>query len=323
MANYIKTTLRGVGQVMLQNNALTGLLFLVGIFYNSWLMGLGAIAGNIISTTSAKLLKYSDEDIKNGLYGFNGTLVGIAICFFFGVNIFTFLAIVIGSTLSTVIMQAMKKRVPAFTAPFVISTWIVMIGIELLRLAPFLSASLPQNNSLNLFSAVSMGIGQVMFQGNVITGIIFLLAILVNSRTAAIYAFYGSLLGSLFALLLALPITAINIGFFGYNAVLCGIALGTKSWDGFILATFAIILSVLLNYWLDKVGVITLTAPFVIATWAALSIKKQTKRKKQKTNPSKSFLISSPRFYSLLIPYPLYKQVPQNAIHYKAGMLYL
>ncbi|MFA5995560.1 MAG: urea transporter [Patescibacteria group bacterium] len=122
MSNCIKIILRGVGQVMLQNNALTGLLFLAGIFYNSWLMGLGAIAGNIISTISAKFLKYSDEDIKNGLYGFNGTLVGIAIWFFFEVNIYTVIAIIIGAVLSTVIMQTMKKRMPAFTAPFVIAT---------------------------------------------------------------------------------------------------------------------------------------------------------------------------------------------------------
>lgn len=279
MRDYIKTTLRGVGQVMLQNNALTGLLILAGIFYNSWLMGFGAIAGNIISTISAKFFKYSDEDIKNGLYGFNGTLVGIAIWFFFDVNIFTFLAIVVGSVLSTFIMQVMKKRIPAFTAPFVISTWIVMIGITLLRLTPFLTASLPQDSSLNLFSVISMGIGQVMFQGSIITGILFLLAIFVNSRSAAIYALYGSLLGGLFATLLSLPLAMINIGLFGYNAVLCGIALGVKKWNGFMLATFAIILSVLLNYWLGTVRVITLTAPFVIATWAVLLIKNKLNEK--------------------------------------------
>lgn len=273
MQNFVKTILRGVGQVMLQNNALTGLLFLVGIFYNSWLMGLGAIAGNIISTISAKFLKYSEEDIRNGLYGFNGTLVGIAIWFFFGVNIYTVLAIIIGATLSTVIMQAMKKRVPAFTAPFVLSTWAVMLGIKILNIAPFLSSPLAQNSSLDLFSTFSMGFGQVMFQGNLVTGILFLIAILVSSRTAAIYSVYGSLLGGLFALLLAIPLSAINLGLFGYNAVLCGIALGTKKWGGFILATLAIILSVLLNYGLDKIGIITLTAPFVIATWITLFVK--------------------------------------------------
>ena len=278
MRDYIKTILRGVGQVMLQNNALTGLLFLAGIFYNSGLMGLGTIAGNIVSTISAKFLKYPDEDIKNGLYGFNGTLVGIAIWFFFSVNISTTLAVIIGAALSTVIMHAMKKRIPAFTAPFVISTWIVMLGIKLLDIIPFLSPSLPQNSSPDLLSAISMGVGQVMFQGNIITGILFLLAILVNSRTAAIYALYGSLLGGLFAILLALPLSMVNIGLFGYNAVLCGIALGTKKWNGFILATFAILLSVLLNYGLDKIGIITLTAPFVIATWVALLIKSWPKK---------------------------------------------
>ena len=33
------TLLRGVGQVMFQNNPLTGLLFLVGIFVNSFKLG--------------------------------------------------------------------------------------------------------------------------------------------------------------------------------------------------------------------------------------------------------------------------------------------
>lgn len=274
MRNYIKIILRGVGQVMLQNNALTGLLFLAGIFYNSWLMGLGAIAGNIVGTISAILLKYSKEDIQNGLYGFNGTLVGIAVWFFFEVNVYTFLAIIVGAMLSAVIMHEMNKRIPAFTAPFVISAWIVIFGIKMFNSAFFLSTTLlPQNISFNLFSAISMGAGQVMFQVSMVAGIIFFLAILVNSRVAAIYAFYGSLLGGLFAMLLALPVNMINIGLFGYNAMLCGIALGTKKKNGFILATFAILLSVLLNYGLDKVGIITLTAPFVIATWATLLIK--------------------------------------------------
>lgn len=277
MQTSIKTILRGVGQVMLQNNALTGLLFLVGIFYNSWLMGLGALGGTIISTLSAIFLKYSKEDIKNGLYGSNGTLVGIAVLFFFGINIATAITIIIGVALSTVIMHEMKKRIPAFTAPFVIATWIVILGIKLLNLAPFLASSSLQDSAINPLSGTTMGFGQVMFQGNIVTGLLFLLAIVISSRTAALYALYGSLLGGLFAILLAFPITSINIGLFGYNAVLCGIALGTFKWRAFIFATFAILLSVLLNYGLGQIGVITLTAPFVLATWVALLMKKYMK----------------------------------------------
>lgn len=74
MKKFIEANLSGVGQIMLQNNWLTGLLFLVGIFWNSYLMGWGALLGLVSATLSARLLNYKDEDISNGLYGFNGAL---------------------------------------------------------------------------------------------------------------------------------------------------------------------------------------------------------------------------------------------------------
>lgn len=35
--------LKGIGQIMLQENTITGLLFLAGIFYGSFAMGVGAV----------------------------------------------------------------------------------------------------------------------------------------------------------------------------------------------------------------------------------------------------------------------------------------
>lgn len=80
---FIQVILRGVGQVMFQNNSYSGALFLVGIFYNSWLLGLAALIGTLTSTFAALLLNYSKKDIQNGLYGFNGALTGIAAWYFF------------------------------------------------------------------------------------------------------------------------------------------------------------------------------------------------------------------------------------------------
>lgn len=274
MKNSIRTLLRGVGQVMLQNNALTGLLFLAGIFYNSWIFGVGALLGNVISTIFALVFKNSKQDIENGLYGFNGTLVGIAVWFFFGVSVTTTVALVLGAILSTVIMHEMKKRMPAFTAPFVLATWVVIFGLQFSNLASLTNSALPTATSLNVLSASGMGFGQVMLQGNIVTGALFLLAIIVSSRTAALYSLYGSLLGGAFALLLSLPIASINLGLFGYNAVLCGIALEGKKWSAFLFATFAILLSVFIQYGFGQIGIITLTAPFVVATWVALLLKK-------------------------------------------------
>lgn len=101
MGKFLLILGRGVGQVMFQNNALSGALMLVGILLNSWQMALLAVAGNVISTLTAYISGYSREDINNGLYGFNGTLVGIAVGVFMSVTVGSLIWLVLASCLST------------------------------------------------------------------------------------------------------------------------------------------------------------------------------------------------------------------------------
>jgi urea transporter len=156
----------------------------------------------------------------------------------------------------------------------VIAAWIVIYCIKFLHLGSLATSSPLTASSFHFVPAVTTGFGQVMFQNNIITGLIFLFAIFVNSRTVALYALYGSLLGGMFALLLSLPLAAINMGIFGYNGVLCGIALGEKKRNAFFLASIAVVLSVVLCQGFITMNILALTAPFVLATWAALLIKK-------------------------------------------------
>jgi urea transporter len=71
--------LRGIAQVVFQNNPITGALILAGIFYNSWIYGLACLFGTIISTATAVLFKADKGLIKDGLFGFNGALVAVAL----------------------------------------------------------------------------------------------------------------------------------------------------------------------------------------------------------------------------------------------------
>lgn len=82
---------------MFQNNALSGLLMLVGIFLNSWQLGVLAVGGNIISTLVACISGYGRDDIKNGLYGFNGTLIGIAVGVFMQLSLWSLLLMAVAS----------------------------------------------------------------------------------------------------------------------------------------------------------------------------------------------------------------------------------
>ncbi|HPB58408.1 MAG TPA: urea transporter, partial [Bacteroidales bacterium] len=78
----INVILKGLGQIMLQENSITGLLFLIGIFYGSPLMGLAALLAVICGTSTAYLLKYDKKEIHQGLYGFSAALVGVATLLF-------------------------------------------------------------------------------------------------------------------------------------------------------------------------------------------------------------------------------------------------
>lgn len=76
---FIDAVLRGVGQVMLQNNAYAGLLFLAGVFYNSTLFGAGVLVGAATSTATARLLAVETSQLRAGLFGFNGALVAVGL----------------------------------------------------------------------------------------------------------------------------------------------------------------------------------------------------------------------------------------------------
>lgn len=80
--DFIGSVLRGVSQVMLQNNVLTGLLFLVGIFSHSPLFGAAVLVGTTVSTLTAVFLKADSSQTREGLFGFNGALVAIALIYF-------------------------------------------------------------------------------------------------------------------------------------------------------------------------------------------------------------------------------------------------
>lgn len=186
MYQYFFVLARGIGQVMFQNNALSGLLMLIGIACNSWLLAVLAVVGNLISTLTAWLFGYDRQEIEDGLYGFNGTLVGIAVGVFMPVTVSSALLLLFGSVLSTWIAHGFncRNKIPGFTAPFILSVWLLLVGCRFLFPSLlFPSAASDAESHADLFRAFSLNIGQVMFQGGtVLSGLFFLAAICVNSR---------------------------------------------------------------------------------------------------------------------------------------------
>ena len=123
--------LRGLGQIMLQENAATGLLFLIGIAWASPVMALAAWLAVCCGTATAILLKYDRAEIEQGLYGFSAALVGVALVLFRGIGPLVWLAIVAGSVGAAIVQRFfIARKIPVFTLPFVLVTWVLLCKVS-------------------------------------------------------------------------------------------------------------------------------------------------------------------------------------------------
>lgn len=291
---FLDSVLRGVGQVMLQNNSYAGLLFLAGVFYNAPLFGLAALIGTAVSTATALLLRVERAFVRDGLFGFNGALVAIALLYFLQPNALTWACVVFAAACSTIVMAAMLTllgvwRMPALTAPFVFISWGTFLAtarfgrLESTHLLP--TAGLPKAVAVEGVVTASTvaeglfnGIAQVFFQGNVVTGMLFAIGLVLSSRAAFVTALAGSLVGLCVAWGMGAAEPAIRSGAFGFNSVLVAIALGgtffvrdrvSIAYSLFATITAAVVFAAL-SAALEPLGLPALTFPFVLVTWLFL-----------------------------------------------------
>ena len=284
----IRSILRGVGQVFFQDNAITGALFLLGIFFSSPLMALGGLAGSAIGYGTARLAKLSDSDIQAGIHGFNPALVGIATFFFFQLGLISILLLVVGSVVATFVTFAMRKFAPfpTYTSPFIVTTWgLVALGKAMGAAGSSGQPPIVPDPPLPFWvEASAHGVGQVMFQGSLWTGILFLVGIAISNRGHAAWVLVGSVVGALAAshqlseatraidperLVDRTLYSNILLGLYGYNATLAPVAL--YLWRRSLIAPLlGMLFSVPLLELVPRLGIPALTAPFVLATWLVL-----------------------------------------------------
>ncbi|QOW09061.1 urea transporter [Kaistella flava (ex Peng et al. 2021)] len=279
---FIDNVLKGIGQIMLQENRWTGLLFLIGIFMGSWQGGIAVLLSTGAGTFIAMKLNYDKSEIDAGLYGFSAALVGVALSFIFQTTLLVWILIIIGGALASIIQHFfIKRKIPVFTFPFIIITWIVVFALHHFTQIPpsdMISAKIETVDYDDFITSIS-GFGEVIFQGSLFSGIIFFIAVFINSPAAALYGLAGSLLASSISHFNGESIDEIHMGLFGFNAVLSAIVFsGFKKADGFWVL-IAVVITVAVDDLLIDFEVLSpvggvLTFPFVVGTWITLLIQK-------------------------------------------------
>jgi urea transporter len=302
---FIDWVLRGIGQVVFQNNPVSGAVILAGIFYNSWIYGVACLVGTAISTTTALLFKADKGLIKDGLFGFNGALIAIALVAYTSPdfttgnlpNLHLCVYIVLCAAFTSVIMPAFgailgPHKVPALTMPFVLATWFFLGALLQFSTIDVSNALKPTSPSdftgptpaytwITWFHGITMGIAEIFFQDNWVTGILILLGIAINTRIGALMALMGSTLAVAGAVFYGAHDGAIRDGLFGYNAALTAMALGGM----FYVLNFSVVVYTImgvlvtarvwasLGVFLEPAGMPVLTSAFVFVTWLMLLAK--------------------------------------------------
>ncbi len=274
LPKFFESCLRGLGQIMLQNNPITGLLFLIGIFVGSVPMGFAALLSVVVGTLTAKILKFNSQETEAGLYGFSAALVGVALLIFLKNEWVAWLLMVVGNFFSAWIQNFFNQRkISVYTLPFVLVTWGILFFCnhflpELISVTTTTSVE-----KLDFYSFILRDFGQVIFQNHLGAGALFLLGIVVNSPKSAVYSLVFSTVAAVLSWKFFSNTIDFQQGLLGYNVVLCTIALmNDKKWN-FAWIAFSTVISMLISYIFIQFQWIPLTFPFVLSTVFSLKIK--------------------------------------------------
>lgn len=294
----INIILRGAGQVMFQNNAWTGLLFICAIFWGAFregesIVAWGALLGLVASTVTGYILRLPKEDGSQGLWGFNGILVGCAFPTFLGTTTGMWIALIICAAMTTWVRSGMNNvmapwKVNSFTFPFVFCTWIFLLAARAMQGIPvehLTDPALPSHFTslqtippLQLIEYWLKGVAQVFLIDSWEAGILILIGLAISNRWAALWAAIGSAVALLSAIAFRAAGSDVSEGMYSFSPVLTAIALATvfyqTNWRSALWALMGIIVTVFvqaaMNIIVEPLGIPTLTGPFCIATWLFL-----------------------------------------------------
>ncbi|XP_059563186.1 urea transporter 1 isoform X2 [Myotis daubentonii] len=284
--------LRGLSQVALVNNPISGILILVGLLVQNPWWALNGFIGTAVSTLTALMLSQDRSAIAAGLHGYNATLVGILMAVFsnkgdyfwwllFPVSVMSMTCPIFSSGLNSVFG---KWDLPIFTLPFNMALTMYLSATG--HYNPFFPGKLfspitsvpnvtwSDLNGLKLLKSLPVGVGQIYGCDNLWTGLIFLCAILLSSPLMCLHAAIGSAIGVAAGLSLSAPFENIYFGLWGFNSSLACIAIGgmfmALTWQTHLLALacalFTAYLGTSMSHLMAVVGLPSATWPFCLAT---------------------------------------------------------
>lgn len=248
---FFKSILLSYSQIFFSTNLLfAGLLFVISFI--DFYIGITGVIAVITANVTAYILGFNNNNIKNGLYGFNALLVGFGIGVYFKLSILLLVLIIFVSIFTLIFTLALegfltKYKLPFLSIPFLISIWVfylasrdfTYLGIsqrgvyylnDLYNIGgQWLIDSYNWVNNVNIPSSIKtylVSLSAIFFQYNVLTGLIISLGLLIYSRISFILSILGFYTAYFFYILIGSDITAATYLYIGFNFILTSMAIG-------------------------------------------------------------------------------------------------
>lgn len=294
--SFLLASLKGISQVMLIENAITGLIILLAITTFSYSLGIIALLSAFIGTIIGKIGGADEKIINQGLFGYNSVLTGLSLTLSLAGPYHWIIALVgaaLAAFLTAAMMHVMKNTgIPVLTFPFIIMTWFMLLASYRLKVFRLTSGLVPQDLShwelditgkINWAEGAFNGIGQIFFVHSTLSGILLFVAVFVAGWKLGLYAVLGNAVALLTSYLLGGEHTLIYMGLYGYNAILAILAVSAVFntdrhrfglFSGILAACLTVPFTASVATWLLPYGLPALTMPFVLSTWLFLGARK-------------------------------------------------
>ncbi|MDN5285222.1 MAG: hypothetical protein JWR38_1496 [Mucilaginibacter sp.] len=250
IALFIRSVINSYSVLFFSQNRVLGIILLLVSFFNP-VAGLAGLACVVLSLLIARLLKFSDDNLQMGIYSFNSLLLGIAFGSFYQVNrlfviwlVFACIMVVVAAIIFS--QRLGKIGLPMLSLPFILVFWLVLLATH-----SIFNTGLQQKNSY-LLEEIYNGSGNiagieealathlpklvglffrslsaVLFQHNIIAGMLIAIGLLIHSRISFCLLVIGFMVACGFNYFTNTYPEGISYYHLGVNVMMTTVAIGS------------------------------------------------------------------------------------------------
>jgi len=233
------------------NNRLLAIVLMIVTFFN-FTAGLSGLIAVLTTVIVASSMGFDKQRLKQGIFSFNALLVGIGMGTIFEPGLVYFVLLLLASLASLIISVVLsgwlgKYGLPFLSIPFVISFWLILLPSGQLANLGLTQSNVFWMNEMYLVGGKTLldffqtidnlplsqmiivylrSLSSILFQDNLLTGILIAAALLFASRITFLLTITGFVTAYLFAHMIGSDTASFSFYNIGANYILVAIAVG-------------------------------------------------------------------------------------------------